>query len=122
MTIKVKDSAKLVAAFKEDLMEYIDHYAQSGDVIQNHIINHLYELFPGDENLTIEEMNKIDAFVDDLTQSTVMLFDEVFDKHFPAKISTPKKTIAIKNQIDKDAEVREFFDSVRAYLKDGEEE
>jgi|ETNvirnome_2_130_1030620.scaffolds.fasta_scaffold101555_2 hypothetical protein len=83
MTIKVKDSAKLVAAFKEDLMEYIDHYAQSGGIIQNHIINHLYELFPGDEDLTIEEMNKIDAFVDDLTQNTVMLFDEVFDKHFP---------------------------------------
>jgi|ETNvirenome_6_85_1030632.scaffolds.fasta_scaffold121125_2 hypothetical protein len=28
----------------------------------------------------------------------------------------------IKNQIDKDAEVREFFDSVRKNLKDGEEE
>jgi len=91
MTIKVKNSAKLVAAFKEDLMDYIDHYAQSGDVIQNRIINHLYELFPGDEDLTIEDMNKLDAFVDDLTQSTVMLFDKLFDKHFPAKISTKKR-------------------------------
>lgn len=91
MTIKVKDSAKLVAAFKEDLMEYIDHYAQSQDVIQNRIINELYELFPGDENLTMAEMNRLDAFVDDLTQSTVVLFGEVFDKHFPAKISTKKR-------------------------------
>ena len=66
-------------------MEYIERHAQSGDVIQNHIINHLYELFPGDEELTIEEMNKINAFVDDMTQSTVRLFDEVFDKHFLTK-------------------------------------